>query len=285
MSARSKGAALVCMLVAAALFLLLGRGGATRPDGAVRAALTPERQATAQRATRDAKVAGSEDRAPGWRERIASPNASERRLGAELLPASPGDDGDEILLRLAKTDPDPAVRERAVLSYGSMVGPAALAPLREIALREASVTVRSAARAELYRLRKTSDEQPRGWMDVSFPNEVRAGVPFEVRVAFGSDEDVPRARLSTVIPKGLSLAAPMDPVWRGSIRAGERHEVVFTLVADETATRATMTAALKLDYPELLDFESFERRVRVRMSGPGGVVEEALAPRRVEASR
>lgn len=188
----------------------------------------------------------------------------------DLVARAPDDAGLARLEEMIASDASGHVRERALLAYGGARGRDALGLLKSVALHDADVAVAATARAEIERIREESPEPPRGWMKLAFPETFVVGEPFAVSVSFGSEQAVPRVRFELRVPPELDVLSPGGARWSGSLEAGEQREVTFELRASGEAPRAGLRARLKLDYPEMLDVEVHQERLRIAMTGASG---------------
>lgn len=223
------------------------------------------------------KAVAADDAAPrpeSWRERLSSSEAAERAIAVDLIPVAPGDDGAARLEEAFRSDPDSYVRERAVFAISTMRGRDAVPFLTTVATSEADENVRSAALAEIFRFRNEHPVPARGWMKVHYPESVTPGEPFEVRVTIGSTDDVRRAKVGFRVPRGMERLSPGEPLWKGTLAAGETREVAVTLRAPAAETHAAVLAKLSLEYPELLDTELVKRAVRLDVESGTGTLRE-----------
>ena len=217
--------------------------------------------------------------AGAWRTDIRSEDPAVRARAADLVLGAPGDDGLEALADLATSDPDPRVREQAVLSYAQLGGKDAVTLLKDVALGDESEAVTSAALAGLDKIKTEADEPVRAWMDVKFPQTFAAGQPFEVKVRFGSKESAPKAMLQLKLPEGFEVSGPKRSFWKGEVVAGQAQEVVFRVVPPTRVVQSGARVRLQVDYPEQLDLDQLHENVRVAIDEQGsGRFEAQPAP-------
>lgn len=211
----------------------------------------------------------------GWRAHVGSSEVDVRVRAAEVIPVEPGDDGIGVLEHLATADPDARVRERAVLSYGSVRGKEAIPFLRDVALSRDEERVTNAAFAELGRVRAEAGEPPRGFLRVELPPAFSVGEDFDLGVTLGSTEDVTEARLRVRLPASFVPVSGRAPEWRGSLLANRPETLVIRVRAGEPIERAGLRASLYLAYPEALDTEELRESYRVWTDAEGGHFAEA----------
>jgi hypothetical protein len=226
-------------------------------------------------------VAACADSAPGddsslaWHQRLASPDGEERSQAIEEAMLTPEVDRATALQQLLRTDPEPRLREQAVLAYSQVAGRDSVATLRESALADSDPAVVSAALASLDRIAEAYPQPARGFLVVAWPQAFVAGELLDIHVRFGSRQDAPRAQVELRLPPELELVSPREPRWRGAVKADAPEELVFRARATGRASRGGATVHLKLDYPEMLDVELFDDRRPVQFDGRAGAF---LAP-------
>lgn len=212
-----------------------------------------------------------------WRDKITHADPAIRAAAADAVPGAPGKDGASVLQELVRTDPNPRVRERAVVSFGALAGREGVSFLRSIALADESPDVGAAARAELHRIQVDLDAPARGFLKVAFPEKVTPEEPFDVRVTFGASEEVPEVLFDAILPRGVELAPDQRSRFRGRLAAKEEKELRLTLVAHEGA-EGSARLRVKLDYPEKLDVEVIQKKLRIVAGGGTGTVTEIAPP-------
>jgi hypothetical protein len=165
-------------------------------------------------------------------------------------------------------DPEPRVREQAVLTYGLLAKRGGVKRLREIARTDSDPAVVSAALAAIAQIEHAYPAPPRGELVVKYPDKIFAGIPFAIRVRLASRDKAPRAHLVVQLPAGLVAAdAKRPPRWQGSLDAPL--DLTFELVATEDV-RGGLRVHATLDYPEPYDLEKLHDRVGVLVAGGTG---------------
>lgn len=227
--------------------------------------------------------------AASWRARLGSDDARERVEAVDAIPGAPGDDALAELEDRAVRDPDARVREHAVLAYGQLAGPEGIGFLRDVARGDEEAAVTSAAMASLERLRAAYPSPPRARVKVDVPETFAPGETFEIRVRCESDADAPRAMLGLRLPEGFARSDRGSLHWRGALAAGSPEEIAFPVVAPRHAVRASARVHLQVDYPDAIDVEVLDERLRLTVDEHGGRFERqgpaGLRPARPEKVR
>jgi len=211
-----------------------------------------------------------------WRTSLGSADPRERAAAVDRLSAEPGDESLRALEDILGGEPDPRVRERAVLALAIVLGEAAVARLRKVALEDPDENVGAAARASLHRLAREHPTPPRGRLEVVGPAEPPAlGRPFDLAVRFASTIDVPVARLSIRLPPGLEPLDRDRAFFKGPLVAGEERVVRLSLTPVVDPLRGVVRVRLTIDPEEMLDVDVIDRRFRISIENGAGTFEPA----------
>lgn len=219
-----------------------------------------------------------------WRRGVFAQDPSERAAAVDAIPSCPEHDGVGVLEGLMSTDPDPMVRERAVMAYTQATGRRGVAALRKVALADEDENVGSAARASLMLIDRVDPLPPRGSVSIACDESAFSeGAWLTVRARFQADQDVPDARFVLSVPKGWEVDSQGN-AWTGKLWEGRPQEALFRVRASREVARAKLTGRLKLDFAEELDVEVLTAVLPLSLEGgEGRLLAEASGG--VEAAR
>lgn len=219
------------------------------------------------------KVAAS--LAKSWAAELRAPDAAKRKAAVQAAVVVGAPDAAMQLEQVIAEDPSVDVREHAVLAYAEVSQALGIPFLRKLALSSKQPQLVDAAHSCLHDLRALTP--PRGFLNVEFPSTFAAGVPFPLKLRFGSSSSVKQAHVAVGLPPALQTKDGKAARWSGALPSGVERELTILVVADGTPAKAGAHVTLKLQYAEELDFEVYERRLRVSIGKQGGQLLDAPA--------